>query len=170
MPSLREELNKLRAFDDPTVEAALNIERTAARFRAQVQRLLRPHGLSPAGYNVLRILRGHAPNPREPKPRTCTQIRADMVTPVPDLTRLIDRLAADGLVERCTCPKDARAVHVAITDPGRRLLAALDGPIQGLHRRQLGHLSERELAQLSRLLAKARQGSRADASDDETEA
>lgn len=169
MASLREELNKLRAFDDPAVEAALNIERTAARFRAQVQRLLRPHGLSPAGYNVLRILRGHSPSPREPKPRTCTQIRADMITPVPDLTRLIDRLASDGLVGRCTCPKDARAVHVAITDAGRTLLAALDEPIQTLHRLQLGHLSERDLAQLSRLLVKAREGGDIGATEADTE-
>lgn len=152
MPSLREELNKLRAFDDPTVEAALNIERTAALFRAQVQRLLRPHNLSPAGYNVLRILRGHAP-----KPRTCNEIKADTVTPVPDLTRLVDRLEADGLVERRQCPQDARAVHIALTAAGARLLGKLDGPIAQLHAEQLGHLTERELAQLSRLLAKARQ-------------
>lgn len=165
MPSLREELNKLRAFEDPTIEAALNIERTAALFRAQVQRLLRPHGLSPAGYNVLRILRGHAPDPRRPGPRNCSQIRADMVTPVPDLTRLLDRLAADGLIDRCASPKDARAVHVAITPEGRRLLAALDEPVRRLHREQLGHLPERDLAQLSRLLSKARSSAKGQTTD-----
>jgi len=153
MPSLREELNKLRAFDDPAIEAALNIERTAAIYRAQLQRLLRPHGLSPAGYNVLRILRGHAPTPR-----TCNQIKADMITPVPDLTRLADRLARDDLVERVTCPTDRRAVHLKLTPAGSRLLSRLDGRVAGLHREQLGHLSDRELGQLSRLLAKARAG------------
>lgn len=153
MPSLREELNKLRAFDDPTIEAALNIERTAVLFRTQAQRLLRPHGLSPAGYNVLRILRGHAPTPR-----TCNEIKADMVTPVPDLTRLADRLAGEGLVERVACPTDRRSVYLKLTPAGSKLLASLDGPIAGLHREQLGHLSERELGQLSRLLVKARGG------------
>lgn len=157
MASLREELNKLRAFDDPTIEAALNIERTAVIFRSQVLRLLRPHGLSPAGYNVLRILRGHSPTPR-----TCNQIKADMVTPVPDLTRLADRLATDGLVERVTCPTDRRAVNLKLTPAGSKLLARLDGPVAALHREQLGHLSDRELGQLSRLLAKARGGAGAD--------
>lgn len=156
MPSLREELNKLRAFDDPTIEAALNIERTAVIFRSQALRLLRPHGLSPAGYNVLRILRGHSPTPR-----TCNQIKADMVTPVPDLTRLADRLAADGLVERVTCPTDRRAVNLKLTPAGSRLLATLDRPIAELHRAQVGHLTDRELGQLSRLLAKARDGGQA---------
>lgn len=166
MPPLHREINKQRPFDDPTIEAALNIERTAALFRAQVLRLLRPRGLSPAGYNVLRILRGHSPNPRDLKPCTPTQIKADMVTPVPDLTRLVDRLAADGLVERLACPSDARAVHVAITGAGRRLLAALDRPVEALHAEQLGHLSERELGQLSRLLCKARTGATAEAADE----
>lgn len=152
MPSLREEINKLRAFDDPTVEAALNLERTAARFRAQTLRLFRPHGLSPAGYNILRILRGWSP-----RPRTCSQVKADMVTPVPDLTRLVERLAAAGLVGRSTCPEDGRSVHLSLTDAGRQLLAKLDTPVASLHARQLGHLSSRELAQLNRLLSKARE-------------
>ena len=157
MPSLREEINKLRAFDDPTVEAALNLERTAALFRAQGQRLFRPHGLSPAGYNILRILRGHAPDPAHPNPRTCSQVKADMVTPVPDLTRLVERLVADGLVARAACPDDARSVHLTLTGAGRKLLAKLDKPVAELHARQLGHLSAHELGQLSRLLAKARE-------------
>ncbi len=156
MPSLREEINKLRPFDDPAVEAFLNLERTAALFRAQAQRLFRPHGLSPAGYNILRILRGHAPDPAQPNPRTCSQVKADMVTPVPDLTRLVERLVAEGLVARAACPGDARSVHLTLTDAGRKLLAKLDGPVAAMHARQLGHLSGRELAQLSRLLAKAR--------------
>lgn len=160
MPTLREEINKLRAFDSPTVEAYLNLERTAALLHAQTQRLFRPHGLSTATYNILRILRGHAPDPAKPSPRTCSQVKADMVTPVPDLTRLVERLAAAGLVTRTTCPDDARSVHLAITDAGRALLAELDKPVADLHARQLGHLSERELQQLSRLLEKARSGAK----------
>lgn len=153
MASLREELNKLRDFDDPAIEAALNIERTAAIYRAGVQRLLRPYGLSPAGYNVLRILRGHAP-----RPRTCNEIKADMVTAVPDLTRLADRLAEAGLLERAVCPTDRRAVYLKLTMAGSRLLDTLDGPVARLHGQQLGHLTDRELGQLSRLLSKARAG------------
>jgi DNA-binding MarR family transcriptional regulator len=156
MPTLREEINKLRAFESPAVEAFLNLERTSALLHAQAQRLFRPHGLSPATYNILRILRGHAPDPARPNPRTCSQVKADMVTPVPDLTRLVERLGAAGLVARAACPGDARSVHLTITDAGRALLAALDRPVAELHAGQLGHLSERELRQLSRLLEKAR--------------
>lgn len=134
----------------------MNIERTAAVFRAQVQRLLRPRGLSPAAYNVLRILRGYAP-----EARTCNQIKADMVTPVPDLTRLADRLAGAGLVRRSASAEDRRAVLLSLTDAGRTLLAELDRPVAALHRDQLAGLRPEEQEHLSRLLTKARRGAKA---------
>lgn len=39
------------------------------------------------------------------------------------VSRLVDRLVADGLLERRPCGADGRAVYAAITDRGRSLLA-----------------------------------------------
>jgi DNA-binding MarR family transcriptional regulator len=36
------------------------------------------------------------------------------------LSRLVDRLARHGLVERCSCEADRRGVYVALTEAGRR--------------------------------------------------
>lgn len=36
------------------------------------------------------------------------------------ITRLVDRLEKDGLVERQTCPSDRRACHAALTEKGLR--------------------------------------------------
>jgi hypothetical protein len=47
---------------------------------------------------------------------------------------------------------------VALTDKARRLLSELDEPVMELHRRLIGHLAAPELAELCRLLEKARQG------------
>jgi DNA-binding MarR family transcriptional regulator len=38
-------------------------------------------------------------------------------------TRLVDRIVAQGLVERSACPNDRRAVHVRLTELGDRTLA-----------------------------------------------
>jgi DNA-binding MarR family transcriptional regulator len=38
------------------------------------------------------------------------------------VSRLVDRLVAEGLIERQPCEADGRAVHAAITDRGRALL------------------------------------------------
>ena len=46
--------------------------------------------------------------------------------------------------------------HGMLTPAGRELLGRLDGPVLDLHRSLLGHLSRAELAELSRLLVKAR--------------
>ena len=40
------------------------------------------------------------------------------------LSRLIDRLEKDGLVERCLCGEDRRGIYVMLTDEGRRRHAA----------------------------------------------
>jgi hypothetical protein len=48
-------------------------------------------------------------------------------------------------------------VLVGITKKGLALLADLDPPTAAVHRRQLGHLSRTELADLNQLLTKARQ-------------
>ena len=81
-----------------------------------------------------------------------------MVVRVPDVTRIVDRLVAMGLAERCACDQDRRVVYVAITPAGLELLDALDAPVNELHAETLGHMSESELRQLNTLLEKARAG------------
>src|SRR5271170_2930556 len=38
-------------------------------------------------------------------------------------TRLVDRIVAQGLIERSSCPNDRRSVHVRMTPEGERVLA-----------------------------------------------
>ena len=79
-----------------------------------------------------------------------------MVTCVPDITRLIDRLERAGLVARARSETDRCVVHVSILAEGLELLRALDEPVLALDKRLIGHLSRDELAELNRLLVKAR--------------
>jgi DNA-binding MarR family transcriptional regulator len=100
---------------------------------------------------VLRILRGSGDDGRP-----ATEIGPDMVVRVPDVTRLVDRLERDGYVERTRCSRDRRVVWVCITQAGLDLLKTLDPAVLDLHKAQLGHLTQKELSTLSRLLTKAR--------------
>jgi DNA-binding MarR family transcriptional regulator len=79
-----------------------------------------------------------------------------MVSRMPDMTRLVDRLETAGLVRRCRTDEDRRVVLICVTAAGLALLGELDEPVRELHRRTLGHLTRRELAELNRLLVKAR--------------
>jgi DNA-binding MarR family transcriptional regulator len=79
-----------------------------------------------------------------------------MISHLPDITRLVDRLEAAGLVARSRTREDRRLVLIRITEKGLALLAGLDEPLMELHRRQLAHFTPDELTELNRLLVKAR--------------
>ena len=79
-----------------------------------------------------------------------------MVTRVPDVTRLVDRLEDAAWVKRERSSADRRVVTVVLTPAGKKLVDKLDEPITELHRETLGHLSSAEVKELNRLLVKAR--------------
>lgn len=149
--ALKDEIKKKNPFEHPEEEAYLNLLRTTGVLFAQFEGLLKQSGLSEPQYNVLRILRGVG---------GCglptTEIGARMITRVPDVTRLVDRLEAAGLVERCRIAEDRRVVQVKITSKGLASLAGLDEPLTALNRKLLRHMTRKELAELIRLLEKAR--------------
>jgi len=149
-PKLQHELKKKRPFDSPHQEAALSIVRTSDQLQIRFARLLREHGLTPSQYNILRILRG------EGKPLPILEIASRTITIVPGITGLIDRLEQAGFVNRLRCEKDRRVIYVALTDQGMTTLATLDEPLDDLHRKLLGHLSQTELKELIQLLEKVR--------------
>jgi DNA-binding MarR family transcriptional regulator len=55
------------------------------------------------------------------------------------------------------CDRDRRVIFVALTNQGTTTLAALDEPLDALHRKLLGHLTQAELKELIRLLEKVRE-------------
>src|SRR3954468_6524580 len=68
------------------------------------------------------------------------------------LSRLVTRLADQGLLERVECENDARGAFAAITDAGREKLAEARATHRaGVRERFLGKLGERELRQLARV-------------------
>jgi len=79
-----------------------------------------------------------------------------MVAPVPDATRLLDRLVFLGLVTRDRDTPDRRFVTARLTPAGAALLAELDPVMVAGHQRLLGHLGPERLQSLIDLLAEVR--------------
>ncbi len=150
-PTLQRELRKKKPFELAEEEAGLNLIRTTDCVRFPFDRLFADNGISDPQYNVLRILRGHGG-----RGLPCTEITAQMISRMPDMTRLVDRLEKGGLVRRCRTADDRRVVLICIMPAGLALLSRLDQPVHDLHKQTLGHLTRNELAELSRLLVKAR--------------
>jgi DNA-binding MarR family transcriptional regulator len=148
---LKREIKQTRPFHSLQEEVVLAILRTADQLVAPMTELLRAAKLSFSQYNVLRILRGAG---AEGLP--CGAISERMVRRDPDLTRLLDRLEASGLVARARGTADRRVVIATITGKGLDLLASLDGKVEAAAGRPLTHLSTERLEALRDLLEEAR--------------
>jgi DNA-binding MarR family transcriptional regulator len=149
---LQEEIRQQRPFGSLEEEAFLSLQRTANLLLQALGRELRGHELSPAQYNLLRILRGAGS-----EALTCGEIAERLVSPGPDVTRLLDRLEARQLVFRERDSADRRVVRARITGEGSRLLAEIDPRVDAVLKRLLGHLGDEGLRQLSKLLEQARE-------------
>jgi len=158
MPTtLKDELGKRHPFQTPEMETHLNLLRTTTTLAAAFDHLFKEHGLSESTYNILRILRGQSQDRHaNPAGVPCQLISRHLVARLPDVTRLVDRLEKSGLAKRSRTPADRRVVLVGITKKGLDLLAKLDQPTLNLHKSQLKHMTKSELADLNRLLNKAR--------------
>lgn len=135
----------------PETDAMLSILRAAATLSEPFERLYRRHGLSTPLYNILRILRDNGPDGLP-----AGVIAAKLITPAPDITRLIDRLEKPDLAARERSTTDRRVVLVKLRPDGGRLLRLLDPLVEQLHCDVLAHLTNPELEAINRLMAKAR--------------
>jgi DNA-binding MarR family transcriptional regulator len=73
------------------------------------------------------------------------------------MTRLLDRLAAKGLVERVADPGDRRALHIHLTDAGLSIWREIDQCGQRVHDRAFGDMSKADRDRLLGLLERVRE-------------
>jgi DNA-binding MarR family transcriptional regulator len=149
--SLRDEIRQTRPFESLQQEAFLNLCRTAVALEASFDALLKKHNVSLPQFNVLRILRGAGASGLGRN-----GIRDRLVTRMPDVTRMLDRLERLGLIRRERSADDRRQVATFLTAAGESLLTRLDAPVAAEHQRQLRHLSTAQLRALIELTTLAR--------------
>jgi DNA-binding MarR family transcriptional regulator len=148
MPSQRTPPETFRSREQ---RATLGLLRTADAIKRHFSQVIERHGITLQQYNVLRILRGAAP---EGLP-TLT-IAERMIEQTPGVTRLVDRLEKKELVSRVPCPKDRRRVYCRITPQGLALLDELDEPINRADAHAVSVLQSADLDSLIALLDRVR--------------
>ena len=148
---LQAELHQAARFHSAQQEGAIGIVRTADVLKRRFVALVEAHGISGQQFNVLRILRG-----AEPDGLCRNELRDRMLSRMPDMTRLLDRMEESGLVTRERGDRDRRLVRTNITPRGLEILAELDDKVVAEHERALGHLTDDQLRTLIALLTLAR--------------
>jgi DNA-binding MarR family transcriptional regulator len=118
---IEEAIKQNRAFANEYEKLAINILFTASWIEAGNIQRLKPFGISPQQYNVLRILRGSFPNPM-----MLGDIASRMIDKNSNATRLVDKLLTKGLVKREINEQNRRQVDIEITPTGMDLLTVID--------------------------------------------
>ncbi|MBP6386245.1 MAG: MarR family transcriptional regulator [Pseudarcicella sp.] len=141
---------KQQNFINPHNKALVNIIFTNNWLMNEQNNLLKPFGISPQQYNVLRILRG-----QKATPLSINTISERMLDRMSNVSRLVDKLYLSKLVSRKESKKDRRSVDVKITQVGLDLLSEID-VLQNKMTDNLKNISNEEATLLSDLLDRIR--------------
>lgn len=153
--AIAQEIGQGKPFRSVSMEAVLTLMRTSDVIHRYFEGAVASQGITIQQYNVLRILRGAGE-----RGLPTLEIAKRMVERAPGITRLIDRMAAKGWVDRVRCTEDRRVVYCRITDEGLTLLTRLDEPVAAADDAALAMLTEEDQRQLIRLLDMIRAGHR----------
>lgn len=148
---LRKELQQSKPFATIEEEVVVEVQRTSQAVIRWIAEALKPSTLTPVQFNVLRILRG-----ARPESLSCRRIAERMVTYDPDLTRLLDRLEAAGLVEKERDEKDRRVVNIHITKAGVQAVESASVAVRERVQAELKGVGPRKLSELADLLERVR--------------
>ncbi len=151
MSQLQDELKQSQPFPSPHTEALVSVVRTAAVINHVLNEALKPYDLTMTQYNVLRILQG-----AEDAGLCGREIGERLVSPVPDVSRLLDRMEEVGLLIRKRSTTDRRYVSVHITPKGAQLLKNVTPHLEATMSNRFEGLNPSELQALIALLERLR--------------
>ena len=140
-------------LEHPTLDTmGMFFEAHGAIVEAASQQMEADHGISGQRFEVLlRLARTSGHRLR------MTDLAAQTTLSASGLTRVVDRLVANGLVERTSCPSDRRGSFAALTPAGEALiLAALPGHLDQLTDILEGALSPKEIETFGALIRRLR--------------
>lgn len=139
----------------PITAAELTVWRTMLRAQVKISRrlqadLLADHDLALGSYDVLMHL-GEAEGGR----LRMNDLADRVLLSRSGLTRLVDRLQRDGLVDRQSCTSDARGLYAVLTPAGHARLAEATPTYQrGVREYVLSRLDADDLRQFGMILDK----------------
>jgi DNA-binding MarR family transcriptional regulator len=149
--TLREELKQQKPFRSLEEEVSLNLYRTVALLEEINAALFVSYGITAAQYNVLRILRGAGSTGLGRN-----EIRDRMVSRMPDVSRLLERMEQAGWINRERSTTDRRCIPTTLTTKGLELLEHIRDPLADLQHQQFAHISLGQLHFLVETLTQIR--------------
>lgn len=144
-----EEVIKSGVALPPVRRTIIHLLLVGSRINDAISQSLKPFGVSPQQFNVLRILRG-----QKGKPANLSTLNERMVHKMSNTTRLVDKLISRGFVDRQVCPSNRRKVEITITPAGEKALILMDQAIDKTQADLTRDFDDQMLATLNELLDK----------------
>jgi DNA-binding MarR family transcriptional regulator len=138
-------------FRDEYQKLLINLIFTGNYVTMHQLNVLKPFGLTPQQYNLLRILRG-----KHPQSISVGDVQERMIYPSSNVTRITDRLIEKGLVVRAGNRVNRRVQDLSIHESGITLLTQIDGFYDKIIE-VLSNLDKKEAELLNFLLDKIRE-------------
>lgn len=121
------------ARNNPNMKMVVNILRAGKIIDHKVSDVLKKYGVTHIQFNILRILEA-----RMPEKLSLGEIQEGLLFETSDVSRLIDRLVKNGLVDRTYCPNNRRKLEVSITPQGldviRKSMPEIEKSMNGYYR------------------------------------
>jgi DNA-binding MarR family transcriptional regulator len=128
---------------EPTIYSLLS---AAHALEDRLEACLAPVGLSTPKFSVLSAL------VESPAPLSLSDLATKLSCVRSNMTQLVDRLEADGFVQRVHCPNDRRSVKAEITALGRERQAGGEAAVAALHTEFAAAVTEADRSAVERML------------------
>ena len=130
----------------PEIRLTIALVLVARRWRALLDERLRPLEQSSARMEAMSaIMNAEGPSSQ-------IDIAKRLRIEGPTMTRMVDSLSADGLVERQQSPHDRRTNFLTVTEQGEQVLERIFATVEPLRARLLADLPAEQIEQMNQLL------------------
>ena len=130
----------------PEIRLTINLVLVARKWRSLTDERLRMVGQSSARMEALAAIMN------SPWPSSQIDIAKRLRIEGPTMTRMLDTLEADGLVERIADPSDRRSKHLRLTEAGEAVLEEVFGIVDDLRDRLIAGLESEQIDELNGVL------------------
>ena len=130
----------------PQIRLTINLVLVARKWRSLTDDRLRLVGQSSARMEALAAIFN------SPSLSAQVDIAKRLRIEGPTMTRMLDTLEADGLVERIADPSDRRSKHLRLTPTGEAVLEEIFGIVDDLRTRLIAGLDPEQIVELNSVL------------------
>lgn len=154
---LREKIDLPMLIEDEAREAMVAFWWTSTLLKKVSRRFFRERDSSEAQFNLLMALKyADGPMGQSDGPLTQNELSRKLLVDKSNITGLIDRMEALGLIKRNEVANDRRSYHISLTEAGRETIDRLEDPYRDVIAGIMASFTPEEHGELIRLTRKLR--------------